>query len=82
MDSAGGNGTGGEGLSTVKATVNGETHELPEGMTVADLLARVGAPASGIAVARNASVVRRDQYGNQTIADGDTIEIIKAVAGG
>jgi sulfur carrier protein len=82
VDSAGRNPIGGEGVATVKATVNGETHELPDGMTVADLLARVGAPASGIAVARNSSVVRRDEYGNQMIADGDTIEIIKAVAGG
>ncbi len=82
MDSAGGNPNGGEGVATVKATVNGETHELPDGLTVADLLARVGAPTSGVAVARNSSIVRRDQYGNQMIADGDTIEIIKAVAGG
>jgi sulfur carrier protein len=82
MDRAGGNGDSGEADRPVKATVNGETHELPDGMTVADLLARVGASPTGIAVARNSSVVRRSEYQNQTIADGDTIEIIKAVAGG
>ncbi len=51
-------------------------------MTVAALLESVGAPRSGIAVARNDRVVRRAEYETQQIADGDTIEIIKAVAGG
>jgi thiamine biosynthesis protein ThiS len=66
----------------VKATINGESHELPDGITVAALLEEVGAPRSGIAVARNERVVRRAEYETQQIADGDTIEIIKAVAGG
>lgn len=66
----------------MKATINGELHEFPDGMTVAALLESVGAPRSGIAVARNDRVVRRAEYETQQIADGDTIEIIKAVAGG
>lgn len=66
----------------MKATINGETRELPDGITVAALLEDVGAPRSGIAVARNERVVRRAEYETQKIADGDTIEIIKAVAGG
>lgn len=82
MDGAGGVRPGGEHRRTVKANVNGETRELPDGLTVAELLARVGAPQSGIAVARNSSVVRRSEYASQIIQDGDAIEIIKAVAGG
>ena len=66
----------------MKATINGEPHEFPDGITVAALLEEVGAPRSGIAVARNERVVRRAEYETQQLADGDTIEIIKAVAGG
>jgi sulfur carrier protein len=66
----------------VKATINGETRELPEGTTVAALLEMLGAPLSGIAVARNERIVRRADFTTHEVCDGDAIEIIKAVAGG
>ena len=66
----------------MKATINGEARDLPDGTTVAALLETLGAPRSGIAVACNERVVRRAEYHSQIIADGDTIEIIRAVAGG
>jgi sulfur carrier protein len=66
----------------VKAIVNGEPHELPEGMTVATLLDLLGASRAGVAVARNERVVRRTEYETHALSDGDRIEIIKAVAGG
>jgi sulfur carrier protein len=66
----------------VKASINGEPHELPEGLTVAELLERVQAPERGIAVAKNDRVVRRSAFAAERIKDGDRIEIIRAVAGG
>ncbi len=66
----------------MKATINGEEHELPEGLTVAQLLARVNAPERGIAVAKNDRVVRRSTFAQERVQDGDRIEIIRAVAGG
>jgi sulfur carrier protein len=66
----------------VKATINGEARELPSGITVATLLEQLGVASSGIAVAKNERVVRRAEYESSTIADGDAVEIIKAVAGG
>jgi sulfur carrier protein len=66
----------------VKATINGEHRDLPDGLTVARLLELLGTPERGIAVARNERVVRRADYATHEIHDGDTIEIIKAVAGG
>jgi sulfur carrier protein len=66
----------------VTATINGETRELPEPMTVGALLELLGAPRAGIAVARNDRVVRRVDYDTHAIEDGDRIEIIRAVAGG
>jgi sulfur carrier protein len=66
----------------VKATINGEPQELPDGLTVAQLLARVNAPERGVAVAKNDCVVRRAAFGRERINEGDRIEIIRAVAGG
>jgi sulfur carrier protein len=66
----------------VKATINGEARELPSGTTIALLLEQLGITRSGIAVAKNERVVRRLEYESSTIAEGDNVEIIKAVAGG
>ncbi len=66
----------------MRVTVNGDPKELPDGLTVGSLLALLGTPQSGIAVARNERVVRRGEYDRHPVADGDRIEIIKAVAGG
>ena len=66
----------------MKALVNGEERELPDGTTVAGLLARLGGLDAGIAVARNDVVVRRSEFAQRTLEDGDRIEIIRADAGG
>lgn len=68
--------------SGVKATINGEARDLPDGVTVGALLDALGAVRAGIAVARNERIVRRGEYDSDRIADGDRIEIIRAVAGG
>lgn len=66
----------------MKAFINGEARELPDGLTVGALLAQIAAPLGGVAVARNERVVRRSTYDSELIGDGDRIEIIKAAAGG
>jgi sulfur carrier protein len=66
----------------VKASINGEQHELPEGATIAEVLVQLQAPERGIAVAKNDRVVRRAAFKDEQINEGDRIEIIRAVAGG
>jgi sulfur carrier protein len=66
----------------VKASINGEQHELPDGLTVGQLLDRLQASPVGIAVAKNDRVVRRSSFAHEPVEDGDRIEIIQAVAGG
>jgi len=66
----------------VKASVNGVEHELPPGTTVAQLLREIGAPQVGLAVAVNGSVVRGNMHEALVIAEGDAVEIVRAVAGG
>lgn len=66
----------------VKASINGEQYDLPDGLTVAQLLVHVQAPQRGIAVAKNDHVVRSSAFEEECVNDGDRIEIIRAVAGG
>ncbi len=66
----------------MKATINGENRDLPDELTVGRLLEMLGAPRTGVAVARNDCVVRRDEYDRAQLREGDRIEIIKAAAGG
>lgn len=66
----------------MKASINGKEHDLPDGLTIAQLLSTLNAPRAGIAVARNDRVVRRAAFADEPLQDGDRIEIINAVAGG
>jgi thiamine biosynthesis protein ThiS len=62
--------------------VNGVTHEIEPGITLGELIARLGVRREGVAVARNDDVVARGAVDATALCDGDTIEIIAAVAGG
>lgn len=66
----------------MRAIVNGEERTLESGTTIAQLLALVGAPQNGVAVARNDRVVTKSRHATEHVQDGDRIEIIRAVAGG
>lgn len=66
----------------MKASINGEVFDLPEGLTVAQLLEHLQTPERGIAVAKNDTVVRRSRFEHERVDEGDRIEIIRAVAGG
>jgi sulfur carrier protein len=66
----------------MRAVVNGQEWELPAGATVQDVLRRLGAPATGIAVARGGEVVPRVSWSDTAVVDGDEIEVLTAVQGG
>lgn len=66
----------------MKAMVNGEPRDVPDGATVGTLLSMLGTARTGIAVARNERVIRNADYDSDRIGEGDRIEIIRAVAGG
>jgi sulfur carrier protein len=66
----------------MNVNVNGATHEIDAGTTLGELIARLGVRREGIAVARNDDVVARSAIDATPLREGDTIEIIAAVAGG
>ena len=63
-------------------TVNGEPQEIPDSVSIADLLTRFGIAAARVAVEVNEDVVPRDAYDARRLADGDRVEIVHFVGGG
>lgn len=68
--------------SPVTISLNGEPHTLEAPLTVSELLDRLGIDPRRVAVERNLVVVKRVQYADTLIQDGDAIEIVNFVGGG
>jgi sulfur carrier protein len=66
----------------MRATVNGEVMELPEGLTVTALLQHLNVRGDRVAVERNGEVVKKARHGEQRLAQGDVLEIVTFVGGG
>ncbi|MDK8800517.1 sulfur carrier protein ThiS [Corynebacterium coyleae] len=64
----------------MQLTLNGE-RTITEATTVQELVAEVGAPEAGTAVAVDGEVVPRSQWG-QMLLDDTTVDILTAVQGG
>lgn len=66
----------------ISLSINGESVDLPQPMTVAALLETRGLTGKRVAVERNGEIVPKSQHASTTVADGDRIEIVVAVGGG
>ena len=69
---------------TVSVTINGDARELPDGATVASVIAALhNAPEGrGVAVAVGGEVVPRAQWTSTQLTDGAKVEVVVAVQGG
>jgi sulfur carrier protein len=63
-------------------TANGEDIDVPGGATVAQLLDQLGLGAKWVLVERNGEPVERADIPTTALAEGDRIELVRAVAGG
>jgi len=62
--------------------VNGTEREVPDGATVADVLAALALPTSGTAVALNGQVVPRNAHAATVVPAWAQLEVLTAVQGG
>ena len=62
--------------------LNGESFELPDGETVADLLARQELTGRRVAVELNLDIVPRSQHAETVLKAGDHVEVVHAIGGG
>ncbi len=63
-------------------TVNGKPMELPEGLSVDELLSRLKIRREFTAVALNREVTQRARYADTRLAEGDRVEIVHPMGGG
>lgn len=66
----------------MRVRVNGEERELPAGTTLPELLAELGLGAGWVVVERNRVALLRSEVAGTVLADGDVLELVRAVAGG
>ncbi|HWG51381.1 MAG TPA: sulfur carrier protein ThiS [Candidatus Acidoferrales bacterium] len=63
-------------------TINGESREFPDGLTLAALIAQLGMKDDRVAVELNLEIVARDSWQATQLKDGDRLEIVHFVGGG
>jgi sulfur carrier protein len=66
----------------MRVTVNGGPRELPDGLGLVELIEQLGLRPGSVVVERNGEALVRSELDGVTLADGDRLELIRAVAGG
>jgi thiazole synthase len=66
----------------VTITLNGERRELPESLTLAELLHRLELRPEHVAVELNRNLITRTRHAVTQVADGDVLEVVTLVGGG
>lgn len=66
----------------MRIQLNGDTFELPDGETVAGLLARMELAGRRVAVELNQGIVPRSEHAGTALSEGDQVEVVQAIGGG
>src|SRR5947209_321517 len=66
----------------IEIRLNGEACEIPEPLSIAELLERFDLPKDRVAVERNRSIVPKQQWEKVALAQGDELEVVHFVGGG
>jgi sulfur carrier protein len=66
----------------MKLTVNGEPMALPAGTTIGALIEHLGLMGKRLAIELNEDIVPRSQHADTALAEGDQVEVVRAIGGG
>jgi len=66
----------------MRIQLNGDAFELPDGETVAGLLARMDLAERRVAVELNLDIVPRSAHASTLLNEGDQVEVVQAIGGG
>ena len=66
----------------MNVTLNGDTRQIRDGITVLDLLSDLGLHPRLIVVEHNREILDRELYSKTEVRDGDTLELVHFVGGG
>ncbi len=70
------------GSGVIALTVNGKVRKLEEPTTLEQFLRNHDVDIKFVAVAYNGTVLRREEFGEIILSEGDTVEIVRPVGGG
>jgi thiamine biosynthesis protein ThiS len=68
--------------AAIRVTVNGEPRELPDGLSLAQLLEHFGLDPRAVVVELNREIVRRTALERTPVRAGDAVELVHFVGGG
>ena len=66
----------------MQVTINGDSKEIPDGLTVLALLNHLGIHPGRVAVERNLEILFRNKWETTQVEAGDRYEIVHMVGGG
>lgn len=66
----------------MKITVNGAGQDVPDDLTVRDLIVHLGLTEGPVAVEVNREVVPRARHAEHRVVQGDEVEVVHFVGGG
>lgn len=66
----------------MKIIVNGDSRSVADRLTLAQLVEELHLVPGRLASEVNGQIVRRAEYANTQLADGDTVEIVQMIGGG
>ncbi|MDR9468067.1 sulfur carrier protein ThiS [Marinospirillum sp.] len=66
----------------MQITLNGATHQLEEGQSVAELLEQLQLVGKRLAVEVNEEIIPKSRHATQPLQAGDRVEIVHAIGGG
>jgi len=66
----------------MQVTVNGAPREVADGTTLVQLVEQLGLHVGSVVVEHNGTALLRSEVVGAALADGDVLELVRAVAGG
>ena len=73
---------GTEGCTLISVILNGRPRDIEQTNSIADFLVALNVNPQQVAVAINGEVVPRSTWQDVKVAQGDAVEIVRAVGGG
>lgn len=69
-------------MSEIAVRLNGEQRDVPDGLSVHQLLEHLDLRPALVVVERNGEILRQDGYAEVEVTAGDTLELVHFVGGG
>ena len=66
----------------MQVVINGQSQDLPNGATAADVVELLGLQGKRLAMEINEEILPRSEYPGHILHEGDNVEIVHAIGGG